>query len=47
SPLVFPNDYVYSTKALKEMADKNRGEVKCPRTELVCNYTDLVKAYIS
>ncbi|KAF3493579.1 hypothetical protein DY000_02056235 [Brassica cretica] len=46
-PLVFPNGYVYSTKALKEMADKNRGEVKCPRTGLVCNYTDLVKAYIS
>uniref|UniRef100_M4CSE5 Macrophage erythroblast attacher-like n=1 Tax=Brassica campestris TaxID=3711 RepID=M4CSE5_BRACM len=46
-PLVFPNGYVYSTKALKKIADKNRGEVKCPRTGLVCNYTDLVKAYIS
>uniref|UniRef100_A0A0D3CTY1 CTLH domain-containing protein n=1 Tax=Brassica oleracea var. oleracea TaxID=109376 RepID=A0A0D3CTY1_BRAOL len=43
---VFPNGYVYSTKALKEMADKSGGEVKCTRTGLICKYTDLVKAYI-
>ncbi|KAG2252056.1 hypothetical protein Bca52824_082192 [Brassica carinata] len=46
NPQVFPNGYVYSTKALKEMADKSGGEVKCTRTGLICKYTDLVKAYI-
>ncbi|KAK5795196.1 Macrophage erythroblast attacher [Gossypium arboreum] len=46
-PQVLPNGYVYSTKALKEMAEKNNGKITCPRTGLVCNYSDLVKAYIS
>ncbi|XP_010259978.1 PREDICTED: macrophage erythroblast attacher [Nelumbo nucifera] len=46
-PLVLPNGYVYSTKALEEMAKKNNGKVTCPRTGLVCNYSELVKAFIS
>ncbi|XAR56123.1 hypothetical protein NMG60_11036469 [Bertholletia excelsa] len=46
-PLVLPNGYVYSTKALEEMARKNHGRITCPRTGLVCNYSDVVKAYIS
>ncbi|OVA18228.1 CTLH [Macleaya cordata] len=46
-PLVLPNGYVYSTKALEEMAKKNDGTVTCPRTGLVCNYSELVKAFIS
>ncbi|CAI0411570.1 unnamed protein product [Linum tenue] len=46
-PQVLPNGYVYSTKALEEMAKKNYGKVTCPRTGLVCNYSDVVKAYIS
>ncbi|XP_058080866.1 protein MAEA homolog isoform X1 [Magnolia sinica] len=46
-PLVLPNGYVYSTKALEEMAKKNDGKITCPRTGLVFNYTELVKAYIS
>ncbi|KAK6790962.1 hypothetical protein RDI58_010043 [Solanum bulbocastanum] len=46
-PLVLPNGYVYSTKALEEMAKKNDGRITCPRTGLTCNYTELVKAYIS
>nr|XP_016722077.1 protein MAEA homolog [Gossypium hirsutum]KAG4181156.1 hypothetical protein ERO13_A10G208700v2 [Gossypium hirsutum]PPS11536.1 hypothetical protein GOBAR_AA09107 [Gossypium barbadense]TYI07799.1 hypothetical protein ES332_A10G250100v1 [Gossypium tomentosum] len=46
-PQVLPNGYVYSSKALKEMAEKNNGKITCPRTGLVCNYSDLVKAYIS
>ncbi|KAG0470003.1 hypothetical protein HPP92_016703 [Vanilla planifolia] len=46
-PLVLPNGYVYSTKALEEMAKKNNGSITCPRTGYVCSYTDLVKAYIS
>ncbi|XP_057981823.1 protein MAEA homolog [Malania oleifera] len=46
-PLVLPNGYVYSTKALEEMAKKNNGKVTCPRTGLVCNYSDAIKAFIS
>ncbi|KAF8397582.1 hypothetical protein HHK36_016502 [Tetracentron sinense] len=46
-PLVLPNGYVYSSKALEEMAKKNDGKITCPRTGLVCNYSELVKAYIS
>ncbi|BAT93571.1 hypothetical protein VIGAN_08008300 [Vigna angularis var. angularis] len=46
-PQVLPNGYVYSTKALEEMAKKNNGRIICPRTGLVCSDTDLVKAYIS
>ncbi|CAL9037673.1 unnamed protein product [Musa banksii] len=46
-PLVLPNGYVYSTKALEEMANKNDGKITCPRTGEVCNFTELVKAYIS
>ncbi|TMX02400.1 hypothetical protein EJD97_021696 [Solanum chilense] len=46
-PLVLPNGYVYSTKALEEMSKKNDGRITCPRTGLTCNYTELVKAYIS
>ncbi|XP_068663184.1 protein MAEA homolog [Aristolochia californica] len=46
-PLVLPNGYVYSTKALEEMAQKNDGKVTCPRTGLVCNFSELVKAFIS
>ncbi|KAJ8760263.1 hypothetical protein K2173_011675 [Erythroxylum novogranatense] len=46
-PQVLPNGFVYSTKALEEMAKKNGGKITCPRTGFVCNYSDLVKAYIS
>ncbi|RXH94351.1 hypothetical protein DVH24_024035 [Malus domestica] len=46
-PQVLPNGYVYSSKALEEMARKNDGKITCPRTGFICNYTDLVKAYIS
>ncbi|KAL3523743.1 hypothetical protein ACH5RR_016577 [Cinchona calisaya] len=46
-PLVLPNGYVYSTKALEEMAKKNNGRITCPRTGYVCNYTEVIKAYIS
>ncbi|KAF7132408.1 hypothetical protein RHSIM_Rhsim09G0155700 [Rhododendron simsii] len=46
-PLVLPNGYVYSTKALEEMAKKNCGRITCPRTGLVCNYLEVEKAYIS
>ncbi|GMH07920.1 hypothetical protein Nepgr_009760 [Nepenthes gracilis] len=46
-PMVLPNGYVYSNKALEEMARKNNGKITCPRTGLVCNYSDLAKAFIS
>ncbi|XP_035830758.1 protein MAEA homolog [Helianthus annuus] len=46
-PLVLPNGYVYSTKALKEMATNNNGKITCPRTGLVCNYIEVTKAFIS
>ncbi|XXG59822.1 hypothetical protein AAC387_Pa04g1839 [Persea americana] len=46
-PLVLPNGYVYSTKALEEMAKKNDGKITCPRTGFICNFSELVKAFIS
>ncbi|XP_050211157.1 protein MAEA homolog [Mercurialis annua] len=46
-PHVLPNGYVYSAKALEEMAKKNNGKITCPRTGLVCNFSEVVKAYIS
>ncbi|KAL3521001.1 hypothetical protein ACH5RR_019150 [Cinchona calisaya] len=46
-PLVLPNGYVYSTKALEEMAKKNNGRITCPRTGFICNYTEVIKAYVS
>ncbi|CAI9759858.1 unnamed protein product [Fraxinus pennsylvanica] len=35
-PLVLPNGYVYSTKALEDMSRKNNGKITCPRTGLPC-----------
>jgi hypothetical protein len=32
---------------LDEMAKKNNGKVICPRTGIVCDYTNLSKAFIS
>nr|AFK44090.1 unknown [Lotus japonicus] len=46
-PQVLANGYVYSTKALEEMAKKNNGRIICPRSGVECNYGDLMKAYIS
>ncbi|MCO5587075.1 hypothetical protein L7F22_041021 [Adiantum nelumboides] len=46
-PQVLPNGYVYSTNALEEMARLNDGKITCPRTGLVCNFSELSKAYIS
>ncbi|EEF37316.1 protein MAEA homolog [Ricinus communis] len=46
-PQVLPNGYVYSAKALEEMAKKNNGKITCPRTGFVYNYSEVVKAFIS
>lgn len=34
-------------QALEEMAKQNHGKITCPRTGLVCDYTDLNKVYVS
>ncbi|KAJ7560147.1 hypothetical protein O6H91_04G116000 [Diphasiastrum complanatum] len=46
-PLVLPNGYVYSSKALEDMANRNNGKITCPRTGDTCNFSELSKAYIS
>ncbi|OCF60622.1 macrophage erythroblast attacher isoform 1 [Kwoniella mangroviensis CBS 10435] len=46
-PMAFPNGYVYSSKALREMADANFGVVTCPRTRDSCSFERLRKVYIS
>ncbi|KAG2624810.1 protein MAEA homolog [Panicum virgatum] len=46
-PRVLPNGYVYSEKALQEMAKKNDGKITCPRTGEVCDFSECVRAFIS
>ncbi|WVQ82383.1 hypothetical protein IAT38_004511 [Cryptococcus sp. DSM 104549] len=46
-PMSFPNGYVYSAKALKEMAAGNYDVVTCPRTRESCAFARLRKVYIS
>lgn len=46
-PLVLPNGYVYSKKALEEMSKLNNGRITCPRTGYVCTLNEVSKAYIS
>ncbi|WVQ99417.1 hypothetical protein IAU59_006551 [Kwoniella sp. CBS 9459] len=46
-PLAFPNGYVYSSKALKQMAEANFDVVTCPRTRDSCSFSRLRKVYIS
>jgi len=46
-PLAFPNGYVYSSKALAEMAKNNFDVVTCPRTRETCAFSRLRKVYIS
>ncbi|OZJ06587.1 hypothetical protein BZG36_00627 [Bifiguratus adelaidae] len=46
-PMALPNGMVYSYNALADLARKNDGEIKCPRTGLKCKFTDLKKVYIS
>lgn len=45
-PLVLPNGYVYSRKAMEEMAKKNHGKICCPRSGATFNFDQLVKAYV-
>ncbi|EPS71206.1 hypothetical protein M569_03553, partial [Genlisea aurea] len=46
-PLVLPNGYVYSSKALEEMAKRNENKITCPRTGSTYQFSELVRAYIS
>ncbi|KAK1924211.1 putative negative regulation of gluconeogenesis-related protein [Papiliotrema laurentii] len=46
-PMAFPNGYVYSTNALKEMAKNNFDVVTCPRTGESCSFSRLRKVFIS
>eukprot|EP00899_Mesostigma_viride_P016256 jgi/Mesvir1/24631/Mv21940-RA.1 len=46
-PMVLPNGYVYSRKAMEEMAAKNNGKVSCPRTDATFLFSELEKAFIS
>ncbi|CAG8556075.1 200_t:CDS:2 [Funneliformis mosseae] len=45
-PMSLPNGYVYSLKALQDMYNKS-GQIKCPRTEDVYDFSQLKKVYIS
>ncbi|KAL3897718.1 MAG: hypothetical protein SGCHY_003228 [Lobulomycetales sp.] len=46
-PMVLPNGYVYSKEALHEMADKNNGNIICPRSGASFHLSQLRKAFIS
>ncbi|WVR07045.1 hypothetical protein IAU60_004084 [Kwoniella sp. DSM 27419] len=46
-PMAFPNGYVYSSQALKQMAESSNGVVTCPRTRESCDFAHLRKVYIS
>eukprot|EP00744_Colponema_vietnamica_P000494 GILI01000899.1.p1 GENE.GILI01000899.1~~GILI01000899.1.p1 ORF type:complete len:391 (+),score=51.22 GILI01000899.1:113-1285(+) len=46
-PLALPNGYVYSAAALSDMAAKNNGVVKCPRTEQSFELDQARKVFIS
>ncbi|KIM86730.1 hypothetical protein PILCRDRAFT_815981 [Piloderma croceum F 1598] len=46
-PMAFPNGNVYSREVLEDMAARNGGMVKCPRTGAVCEFSELRKVFIS
>ncbi|KAJ3394529.1 GID complex subunit containing RING finger motif [Lobulomyces angularis] len=45
-PMVLPNGYVYSQNALNEMAEKNNGNIKCPRSNSTFHISQLRKAFV-
>lgn len=46
-PLALPNGYVYSSKALNDMAKRNGGTILCPRTGDVFTISQCKKVFIS
>lgn len=45
-PMVLPNGYVYSQKALEQVAARNGGKIVCPRTGSVYSCDEARRAYI-
>lgn len=46
-PAALPHGYVYSQRALGEMAAGAGGRVTCPRTGVSCDVSELRRVYIS
>ncbi|KAJ1994419.1 GID complex subunit containing RING finger motif [Coemansia spiralis] len=46
-PMRLPNGFVYSLNSLTDMAAKNDGKVKCPRSGQVFSFSDAKKLFIS
>lgn len=46
-PMAMPNGYVYSLIALTEMAEKNDGKLRCPRTGNIYVMPQLKRLYIA
>eukprot|EP01103_Thecamoeba_quadrilineata_P016584 TRINITY_DN5576_c0_g1_i1.p1 TRINITY_DN5576_c0_g1~~TRINITY_DN5576_c0_g1_i1.p1 ORF type:complete len:380 (+),score=61.58 TRINITY_DN5576_c0_g1_i1:39-1178(+) len=46
-PMALPNGYVYSYKALNDLAEKNQGLVVCPKTKESFKFSDLKKVFIA
>jgi len=45
-PMALPNGYVYSSKAIKKMAENNAGIVTCPRTHESFSMSDCKVIYV-
>jgi len=45
-PLMLPNGFVYGEQALLKMAEENEGQVVCPRTKQIYQFTQLEKVYV-
>lgn len=46
-PMVLPNGYVYSQKAIQQIMAKNNSQVVCPRTGSVYSFDELRRAFIA
>lgn len=45
-PMVLPNGYVYSQRAVEELVAKHKGKIVCPRTGSVYTADEARRAYI-
>jgi hypothetical protein len=45
-PMVLPNGYVYSQKAVDQIAGKNNGRIVCPHTGAEYGYDEARRAFI-
>jgi macrophage erythroblast attacher len=45
-PMVLPNGYVYSLKAIDQNAAKNNGRIVCPHTGAEFGYDEARRAFI-